>query len=398
MARERGTAARRVQIVTHTGEIGGAERSLLRLLSVSDERFEMSLLALNAGPLVDEAEASGMRVSVIDGGHVVTTTRGEAASLSRIGTNVRDTMRTARLLRARLRSDDADLVVANSLKAAILVGIAAGRRRWVWHLHDRLSSDYLSVPVVLALRVLARFGPRKVVANSRATAATAGRLPAGRVRVAYPGIEASAFEGPAPILNDGPVGILGRIASTKGQLEFVSAARIVLAERPDLRFRIVGAPLFQDASYAAEVDRLIVASSLTKRIDQLGWTDSPAQTLAEFGVFVHASTTPEPFGQVIVEAMAAGTPVVATDAGGVGEILDPRKEASDIADGVRVAPYGVLVRPGDAGALARGILYVAGDRGAAARRAEAARDRARVRFTVDKTWRVVSTAWESAAR
>ncbi|MET0296648.1 MAG: glycosyltransferase, partial [Microbacterium sp.] len=299
---------------------------------------------------------------------------------------------------AVLREEDADLLVANSLKAAVLLGLVSGRRPWVWHLHDRLATDYLATPVVLALRVLARFGPRRIVANSLATASTAGRLPSGRVAVAYPGIESSAFARPKRSPGRGPIGIVGRIAPTKGQREFVEAAALVAESHPRSRFRIVGAALFDDAGYARTLDERIAASGLGDRLEQTGWSDSPAAEFRRLRMLVHASPVPEPFGQVIVEAIAVGTPVVATDAGGVGEILDPRGRAVEIADGVRRAPNGLLVRPGDAGALAAAIAWTLDHRPEAADSARAAHDDARARFTIERTWAVVSTVWWSAAR
>lgn len=398
MPHDAATGACSVLVVTHTGELGGAERALLRLIAAADDRVDVSLLTLAHGPLVEEARHAGVGVTVLDGGDVVDTTRGEAASPTRIAANARSTLALARRLRRALRAADPDLVVAHSLKSAVLVGLAARRRRWVWHLHDRLAPDYLSAPVVLALRVLARLGPRRIVANSRATAATAGRLPTGRVIVAYPGIEADAFDRAPRDTGGGPVGILGRISPTKGQWEFVEAARIVAASDPSARFRIIGAPLFRDADYAAQLEQRVERSGIAERIERAGWSDTPPETLERLGVFVHASPTPEPFGQVIVEAMAVGTPVVATDAGGVGEIVDPERSAEEIADGVRLAPYGLLVRPGDVRALAAAIMHVRNDRGKADARARAARARARERFTIDRTWRAVSRVWLDVAR
>jgi len=75
--------------------------------------------------------------------------------------------------------------------------------------------------------------------------------------------------------------------------------------------------------------------------------------MSALDVLVLASTSPEPFGRVLIEAMAAGKPVVATDAGASREIID---------DGVQ----GLLVPPRDAEALARSVVYLLTHRDAAA--------------------------------
>lgn len=388
--------ARSVLVVSHTGELGGAERALLRLLAASDPRFVISLVTLADGSFVTEARRDGLRVRVVDGGGVVRVTRRRAGSLRGVLASLGGTLAAARRLRRVLVEENADLIVANSLKAAVLVSLVAGRRRWVWHLHDRLARDYLPAPVMVAMRILARIGPRRIVANSRATAATTGRLPVGRVAVAYPGLETTAFLEPKSMPGDGPVGIVGRIAPTKGQSEFVSAAVAAGLTRPDVRFRIVGAPLFEDAGYADALSEQVAHSDLRDRLEQVGWSESPSEELRGLQVFVHASPVPEPFGQVIVEAMAVGTPVVATDAGGVREILDPGGHATVIADGVRRAPNGLLVRPADVGALATAITWSLEHRAEMAEAARRAHHDVASRFTIERTWAVVSRVWLAA--
>ncbi|MBU4466158.1 MAG: glycosyltransferase [Actinobacteria bacterium] len=379
-----------VLVVSHTGELGGAERALLRLIAASDGGFDIAVLTMAEGPFVTEARSAGIRVHVLAGGDAVRVTRAQAGSLAGVTTNALGALALARRLRRVIRAEAPDLVVANSLKAAMLVGLVMGRRRWVWHLHDRLASDYLATPVIGVLRLLARFGSRCIVANSRATAATVGRLPAGRVVVAYPGLELSAFERPKRSPGRGPVGIVGRVAPTKGQREFVAAASLVAPTHPKARFRIVGAALFDDAGYAEALHEQIERSRLGGRIQEAGWSASPASEFRSLRMLVHASPVPEPFGQVIVESMAVGTPVVATDAGGVREIVDPHGASVTIADGVRRAPHGLLVRPNDVAALAAAIMWMLDHRAEASTMAREAHSDASARFTIDHTWAIVA--------
>ena len=90
--------------------------------------------------------------------------RGRWSLLGGPGAAVRTTAESARFVldsHMELGSRRPDLVVANSLKSATLGGVAArlARLPWVWHLHDRLSPDYLPAPVVAAMRTLARHSP-----------------------------------------------------------------------------------------------------------------------------------------------------------------------------------------------------------------------------------------------
>jgi glycosyltransferase involved in cell wall biosynthesis len=111
---------------------------------------------------------------------------------------------------------------------------------------------------------------------------------------------------------------------------------------------------------------------------------------------VHASPVPEPFGQVVVEAMVRGVPVVATAAGGVPEILDPDGAVTDVpAPGtVHESDLGLLVAPGDVAGLAAAVVAVLDDPVAAGRRADRAHLSATTRFSVASTAGTLSDVWE----
>lgn len=395
---------RRVLVLTHTGELGGAEAALIRLASAIDRRaFSVEAVLLSAGPLAARLEDIEVPVVVLPSGEVTRVTREQTVgSLSRLWRNFRQTVAASVRIRRLLRERSPDLVVANSLKAAVLLSLATpgSGTRWVWHLHDRISDDYLPAAVVIALRWVARFGPHRVVANSHATARTLGQR-VGRskhVVVAYPGLEPHAFDEPRRRGGGRTIGLIGRVSATKGQREFLSAAELIHSSAPHLRFRIIGAALFDDAVEESRLRALSTASRAAGRIEWRGWVADPSRELRRLRILVHASPVPEPFGQVIVEAMAAGVPVVATNAGGVPEILDPGGVAVLVAPGVHAAPAGVLVRPGDPEALARGILWLLEHPARAADVATFARGEARKRFTIDRTKDVVERAWFDSAR
>ena len=104
------------------------------------------------------------------------------------------------------------------------------------------------------------------------------------------------------------------------------------------------------------------ALDLDSRISFVGFVDRIGDVLASVDAVVHASVLPEPFGQVVVEGMAAGLPVIAADAGGPAETIDDEVT-------------GLLYPPGDVDALAERLLRLARDEelrkrlGANARRA-----------------------------
>jgi glycosyltransferase involved in cell wall biosynthesis len=145
---------------------------------------------------------------------------------------------------------------------------------------------------------------------------------------------------------------------------FVEAFARAFADR-DVIGLIVGAPLFGEDKYESEVRDRIDALGLSGRLRMLGFREDVPEILRQVDCLVHASILPEPFGQVVLEGMAHGLPVIAADAGGPAEL---------VIDG----QTGLLTAPGDIGALSDAMRRLADDSvlrqrlGASARKAVAA--------------------------
>lgn len=164
------------------------------------------------------------------------------------------------------------------------------------------------------------------------------------------------------------VGMAACIQHWKGQHVFVEAVERVRERFPELQAAIVGdTPDRREDDYLRGLRRQVERAGLADCVRFTGHRSDVERVLHAFDVFVHASVTPEPFGTVIAESMAAGTPVVAADAGGPREYVLPGRT-------------GLLHTPGDADELSRAILAQLEDRPAALRMASAARDLVRERF------------------
>lgn len=379
----------RVVILDHTAELGGVELALVRQMDALAARddVDVRVILFADGPLVERLRERGHEVEVlpIDEG-IAATTRQEAAGLRTAVTSAVGAAPFVRRLARRLRELDVDVVHTTTLKADLL-GVPAARlarRPLVWHVRDRIAPDYLPSPLVQLVRTVARRGPQRVVANSRATAAT---LPGVRVGVAHPGLTPQQIApSPRPRPQRRTVGIIGRISATKGQLEFVRAADRIADRHPDVTFRIIGSPMFGHEEHEGEIRREIDRLGLAGRVELPGFSDDPATELDAMTLAVHASPVPEPYGQVVAEAMGRGVPIVATDAGGVPEIVEGGPE-----------PVGWLVPPGDVAALADAMDTALADPDEAERRGRAGWERARTDLgigpsieTIVRTWREVA--------
>lgn len=393
-----GTSFPRALVIDHTAREGGAETALARLLHALPYAAEhVRVLLFENGPLRLRLSAIGIHTAVLEfDSSINAASRASVAGVGAIRAAWTAVRFVPQLVRA-IRGADPDIVVANSLKSAVLTAVAAplASRRWVWHLHDRLATDYLSGSLVALMRGIAVLGPVRIVVNSEATRATLPRCAQKRSVVAYPGLDEESFVDSIPARTGPPlVGIVGRISPTKGQKEFVRAAALVARKRPDVRFVIIGDALFGEDTYRQEVVDLADALGLEDRIEFAGWVDDAPTRMSHLSVVVHASPVAEPFGQVIVEAMARGVPVVATSAGGVSEILQSQGAP---ATGWQRTALGIVVAPADHESLADAIGDVLGDPDAAVERAIAARQAAEA-FRISSTARQVADAWRTSSR
>lgn len=165
------------------------------------------------------------------------------------------------------------------------------------------------------------------------------------------------------------VGQIARLAPWKGQRHVVAAAERVHRELPDAWFALAGGDVFADAAaYAGELRECVAESDVATHVVLPGHQHDVSAALAALDLLVHASRA-EPFGRILIEAAAAGVPVVAFASGGVPEIIVDEET-------------GLLVPDGDEAALAAGILRLLREPALARRLGEAARVRARERFDV----------------
>jgi glycosyltransferase involved in cell wall biosynthesis len=138
-------------------------------------------------------------------------------------------------------------------------------------------------------------------------------------------------------------------------------------------------PASAGAAVREEAERL-----LGDRVRFVGRRDDIPEVQRALDVLVNASVA-EPFGRSVLEALASGTPVVATDSGGIPEFVE---------DG----ETGVLVPPGDDAALAAALDRVLGDAGLRERLAEGGRAAAETRFALPTRYELVADVFRRAAR
>ena len=286
----------------------------------------------------------------------------------RSATDVGAILRLRRLIRER----DVRLVHTHSSVDSWLAGVAAKSLR-----RPVVRSRHVSIPIRRRRALVYRLADRIITSGEgvRAIVVAAGIAPERVVSISA-GVDGGRFHAGVsgrPVRNElglgeAPVvGLVANVRGSKGHNFFLEAARTVLASRPDARFLIVG-----DGVGFDEVSRRVRDMGLDPSVCLTGFRRDIPEVMAALDVLVLPSIRSEAIPQVIPQALAVGTPVVASTVGGSPELI-------------RDGENGRLVPPGDSRALADAILALLHEPERARAMARAGQAMVQERYTIDAT-------------
>ena len=342
-------------ISNHADIVGGGELSFLTVLEGLDRsRWSPTVVVPADGTVAARCRALALPTHVIP-----------LPGLRRPGPAM---LRSIAALRALIRRTGASLLHANGSRAMFYAGLA-GRlvgRPVIWHVRiadPDLVLDRLLVPLA-----------RVIVVNSNAVGRRFARARC-EVRCIPNGVDLVRFtpRQPSPKLRaslDLPEGVsvvasVGRFVAFKGYTYLLEAARLVHEATPEVHWVLVG-----DGELRSELEAQCRSLALESRVHFTGWREDIPDILALADLFVLPSLG-EHFGRVLIEAMAAGKAVVATDAGGVPEV-------------VIHGETGLLVPPAQPAPFATAVLALLKDPAKAARLGNAGRRRAEKVFSLGR--------------
>jgi len=315
---------------------GGAERQLLELARRLDRvRFEPTVAVLKpGGPLEAEAREAGVTVEAM-----MRRSRFDLSPVLKIAAWAR--RGRPAVIHSFLFLDGFYARLGGALAGAPRVASLRGEdyRRGSPHdyadralqgLATRLVANSAWMRDQARARGLNR-APIAVIPNGVDTARFE-RLPSRAAARQAWGLPADAFV----------VGYIGRFSPEKDPAAFARVARLVAAQEPGARFLMAG-----DGPERASVEQAVREAGLADRFVFAGWVADSARVLAALDALALTSVT-ESAPNVVLEAMASGTPVVSTAVGGALEMVDH-------------GAAGLLARPGDAEALAAAVLRLRRD-------------------------------------
>ena len=265
-------------------------------------------------------------------------------------------------LAAFIRAHDIEIVHAHAARDYHLAALAvrlASRSRLVLTRHTLFPLRRIN-KVLLS-------GASRVIAVSQAVAESLrknGVIESSKITVIHNGIDVERFSrstGSDSVL----VGTVGHLAPIKGHDIFVRAAALVSAHRPGVKFVVIGEDKSPQMDHRRQLENLVAELGLNDVVAMPGWRDDVSAALSSLTLFVSAARS-EPFGLAIVEAMAAGLPIIATASEGALEILEDGVSGilvpADNPEALAKAINELLDNPLECSRLARNALSIARDR------------------------------------
>ncbi|GMQ25411.1 glycosyltransferase family 4 protein [Algoriphagus sp. oki45] len=316
---------RHILFLQSSSEGYGSGKIILQVLRFYQNQGLAPVVVLtNEGPIQSDLQAMDIPVYVQNLGIL----RRKYVNPGGIFNRVQKNLKAYRFLNQLHRKYSFELVYSNTL--AVVIGSIWAKRNHlphIWHIHEILPGP---APLVkLLAKMLDSSTPHPIAVSQAVADHWQTELQKAQVQVIPNGIPYDAFlEAEGSLKSElklSPdtqlIGMIGRINPGKGQLFFLEMAEKVAKKYPKAHFVLVGDPFPGYESILEEIQKEIRNKKLASRVSYLGFRKDIPEVMASLDIFVLPSVLPDSFPTVILEAMAAGKPVIATKSGGASEMV-----------------------------------------------------------------------------
>lgn len=323
-----------------SNDLYGASRVLLEsLLVAKEEGYNVIVVLSGEGALSERLISEGIPVRFFNLGIL----RRKYFTIPGLLNRTQKLLRASRLLCGIVKKERVSLIYSNT--SAVLIGPLVARRLkipHVWHIHEIIPGARVFNKLILSVMKISR---GRVIAVSNAVRDHWNKQKgAAFIEVIYNGMDYSPFLSgesypkkqlgfPADTLL---VGMIGRVNLVKGQPFFLDIAERLLSIGAKIKFVLVG-DAYPGTEYLEKAlnDRISTSEVLKKNVINLGYRTDAHNIMNALDVYVLPSLMPDSLPTTVLEAMAAGKPVVATRTGGASEMVVDGKtgylvEAGDI--------------------------------------------------------------------
>jgi glycosyltransferase involved in cell wall biosynthesis len=297
----------RILQITSARSFGGGERHVVDLSNALAERgHDIHIALVPESPLISHLRS-------IDPQNIFTLRLRNALDIQ-----------SAWKLRQFVRERQIEIVHAHVARDYPLAALALGRKS--------PAKLVLTRHVLFPLSRVHKLTKRRVTRVIAVSQAVADNLriqnifDTGQITVIRHGIDLGRFRPRAESASSGGgralrIGMLGEISPVKGQEDFLRAAASIAPHAHHAKFVIAGRDNSADGRYRREIETLVSELALTDRVDLIDEINDVSKFFFDLDLFVSAARS-EAFGLAIVEAMACGVPVVATETAGAREIIE----------------------------------------------------------------------------
>ncbi|GGF27672.1 glycosyltransferase family 4 protein [Echinicola rosea] len=314
-----------VLVLHSSSDLYGASRSLIRSVVGLKEKGYSPIVALSSeGPLSDAIRKEGIEVKIIRLGII----RRKYFNFSGLINRAKYLYRASSALLALVNERNIKLIYTNT--TAVWIGAWVAKKKnikHIWHVREIIETPiwfknfierYITYTGDLALCV-----SQAVIENMKPN------VPSYMMKLVYNGINYLPFKEATYDLKDELgipqdtilIGMIARVHFWKGQSYFLDVAKALAHRHDHLHFVMVG-DAFEGYEYLYdEIKDKVKANGLTDKVSNLGYRTDIPNIMSGLDIFMLPSILPDPLPTTVLEAMAAGKPVVATAHGGATEMV-----------------------------------------------------------------------------